>query len=423
MGEDAAQTLDQILSTLKVETSRPHFEKRWDRTAASFSDRASDLLTAGSIQSNCRLLGMNFKAERALIERAQLFRDVPGLEMLHWHCHQELVRRLDRRSNSSGSFSRVSGVFNWPKLPGDVHADIELFYVYVFLSTVPRLIEFHRHVGVSEFVTADTLSDLELWLLDYKEETGRWGFHEQDWLCRHFVGNVFKIGRLQFETTEFRHPYLIFRRRDDQTIQILAEDGLEVRADGLLNGSDGLRETHVWRTSLSMGACVEGYPVSRDGAIERNLVRLEEGEWDEILKEGDSVLGVHIPATGTMDYTRCCRSFSRSLPFFKRHFPEFEPRAFTCSSWLLDRQLKDHLPADTNIIRFLNEWNLIPEPEADSRQTIERVFGDVGSDFNTWPQSTSLQQIIVGHMNEGGLWRMGAGIIVPDSGSFALNGE
>ncbi len=170
------------------------------------------------------------------------------------------------------------------------------------------------------------------------------------------------------------------------------------------------------KTGVGCSRVMKCIIVGANGFIGRHLGR-------HCVQEGDSVLGVHIPATGTMDYTRCCRSFSRSLPFFKRHFPEFESRAFTCSSWLLDRQLKDHLPADTNIIRFLNEWNLIPEPEADSRQTIERVFGDVGSDFDTWPQSTSLQQIIVGHMNDGGLWRMGAGIIVPDSGSFALNGE
>ena len=423
MIEDAARTLDQVLSTLKIEASRPVFETNWTRTISTFSDRSSDLLVSDSIQSNCRLLGMNFKAERALIERASLFDDVTELAMLHWHCHHELVMRLDDRLEKTKFAYSESAGFQWPNLSTTIHPDIDLFYVYVFLSTVPRLIEFHQQAGISEFVTTDTLSDLELWLLDFKEETGRWGFREHDWLGRHFVGDVFKIGRLQFETTVFKHPFRVFRRTADQTIQILAEGGLEVREDGLLNGTDKTRETDVWKTSLSTGAVAKGYPVTPDGSIASDPVQLDEKEWNEILKGGDAVLGVHIPATGPMDYTRCCRSFARSLPFFKRHFPDFEPRAYTCSSWLLDRQLKDHLSADTNIVRFLNEWNLIPEPDADQKQTIERVFGQVGPDIDTWPRNTSLQKIIANHMKKGGCWRMGAGIVIPDSGSFVLYGE
>ncbi|GMQ80709.1 MAG: hypothetical protein BMS9Abin05_0137 [Rhodothermia bacterium] len=423
MPEDTVQTLDQVLSTLKIEASRPHFETNWARTISTFADRQENSLSPDSIQANCRLLGMNFKAERALIERAFLFADVPELAMLHWHCHQELVMRLNERIKRTRTANSASEGFDWPNLSTKVHPDIELFYVYVFLSTVPRLIEFHHQAGIPEFVTTDTLSDLELWLLDFKEETGRWGFREQDWLSRHFAGDVFKIGRLQFETTVFKHPFRVFRRKANQSIQILAEGGLEVREDGLLNGTDNIRETDVWKTSLYTGAVARGHPVTPDGSISPDPVQLDEQEWNEILKVGDSVLGVHIPATGPMDYIRCCRSFSRSLPFFRRHFPDFEPRAYTCSSWLLDRQLKDQLSADTNIVRFLNEWNLIPEPDADQKQTIERVFGAVGPDIDTWPKNTSLQKMMAEHMEKGGCWRMGAGIVIPDSGSFVLDGE
>ena len=423
MIEDATRTLDQVLSTLKIETSRPVFETNWARTISTFADRAHDLLSSDTIQANCRLLGMNFKAERALLECASLFDEVTDLTLLHWHCHQELVMRLDERLEHTKSAYGESAGIEWPNLSRTIHPDIELFYVYVFLSTVPRLIEFHHQAGISEFVTTDTLSDLELWLLEFKEETGRWGFREQEWLSRHFVGDVFKIGRLQFETTVFNHPFRVFRRMADQGIQILAEGELEVREDGLLNGTDKTRATHIWKTSLSTGGFVSGHPVTRDGAISSDSVQLNAEEWREILKPGDPVLGVHIPATSRMDYTRCCRSFARSLPFFKRHFPDFRPRAYTCSSWLLDVQLKDHLSAESNIVRFLNEWNLIPEPDADSKQTVERVFGDVDSDLNTWPQDTSLQKIMVDHMKKGGHWRMGAGLIIPDSGSFILDGE
>ena len=48
----------------------------------------------------------------------------------------------------------------------------------------------------------------------------------------------------------------------------------------------------------------------------------------------------------------CKKSIEEAKKFFNDYFPEFDYKAFVCDSWLLDNDLKEFLPADSNIIKF-----------------------------------------------------------------------
>ena len=71
------------------------------------------------------------------------------------------------------------------------------------------------------------------------------------------------------------------------------------------------------------------------------------------IKKDDPTLEVHIPGDGaSLDEEECRRSFEKAKIFFEKHFPEFEYKAFTCHSWLLDPEMKKYLKPDSNIIKF-----------------------------------------------------------------------
>lgn len=130
------------------------------------------------------------------------------------------------------------------------------------------------------------------------------------------------------------------------------------------------------------------------------------------IRNGDPVLDTHIPEVGPLDPAACDESFARAVPFFAAHFPEFRPQRLTCTSWLLDPQLADHLPADSNIVRFMRRWTLTDGGLGDaSRAIVEFVFRMPGTPVDELPQRTSLERAVVEHLRSGGHWYERSGAI------------
>ncbi len=398
-----------------------------------------DILNPLVLGERCSLIAMSGATSTALAEGLGLFERQPALKPLLWHCVQSFYNRRplnrqipfsrhnewkDTETPAAGDSLRkpLDELPQWPDLPEELDPSAGLFYVYVFLAGLPRIFDYHREKGISAEITLDTLSDMELWIEDYRDKHGKWGFDEQGWLARHFSGRIYKLGRLQFEMRRYGHDYHAFRARSDGRIEVVAGKGQRFRADGLLDGSDGYSDPGAWTAGLKItDSSISAHRIGPEGKAVREPINLSRENWDEILKHGDSVLAVHIPATGPMYPEECRNSFARAIPFFSEHFPSYVVRAFTCSTWLLDPQLEQVLDRNSNILRFLREWHLTPEPGADDSQTIERVFGLVSQDMQTWPRDTTLQRAMLRFMRAGGTWRMGAGLIFPDDVEHSVN--
>ena len=82
------------------------------------------------------------------------------------------------------------------------------------------------------------------------------------------------------------------------------------------------------------------------------------------ISKGDPIIEVHIPEGDRFTVDSCNASFALAREFFKKHFPEYEYKAFTCHSWLLDDTLKKYLPEESGIIRFGNMFDKIREDES-----------------------------------------------------------
>ena len=125
---------------------------------------------------------------------------------------------------------------------------------------------------------------------------------------------------------------------------------------------------------------------------------------------GDQVLGLHIPETGAMTPEVCDASIAWAHEFFPRHFPEENPVLGTCSSWLLDPQLADYLPEDSNIIKFQRRFTVRPEKiTADNESICRFVFHNRTPDLDAVPQETTLQRAIVSHIKSGKTWQSASG--------------
>ena len=238
------------------------------------------------------------------------------------------------------------GHMQWfPGLPERCGVLQRYFYIYVFLATLPHIRAFHRSREIPEDVARRTLADLGRNLAVHRRRYGTGGLDVAFWLMLHFRGIIYDLGRLQFNR-------------------------------GTLGG----------RTGQAVAAA--GLPYT----------------------SGDFALGVHIPAfSGPMSPTACDASFARAREFFARHFPEEPYHLATCHSWLLDEQLAEYLPEDSNIIQFQRRFHLAYQTDDDDLGIIRFVFGRMDPVIDELPQRSRLERAVVGHIQAGRHWRGGAG--------------
>ncbi|MGW2614498.1 acyltransferase domain-containing protein [Streptomyces sp. NPDC001500] len=245
-----------------------------------------------------------------------------------------------------------------PALPDPSTATARFFPLYVFVAALPHIRAHHRERGIPDEVGRHTLADVGRCVAWYRRWHGTGGLLIPEWLTLHFHGELYQLGRLQFQRS-----------------RIGARTGASIAAAGLPHGP------------------------------------------------GDPGLAVHIPDfMGPLTPQAVERSFALARAFFARHYPEETYAVATCSSWLLDPQLKSHLPADSNIVRFQERFHpsrlptnpadpAAPETPAvpDDMEPVRFVFGTTDVPLDRLPRRTVLERAVLDHLREGGHWYVGRG--------------
>jgi hypothetical protein len=189
----------------------------------------------------------------------------------------------------------------------------------------------------------------------------------------------------------------------------LSEDGVTYTREGQLAGAAGEEGDGRWtaRLALTDGA-VTGSPILPQGRALNREASLPASEWRQVLGPGDPTLNLHIPAGSPMSHQECGESFRRAIEFFPKHFPERPYSAFVCGSWLLNGELQEFLPLESNIVRFQKELYLFPIG-LNRDSVFWRVFGGVPEDLGEAPRDTALRRAILDRAASGEPFRPTAG--------------
>jgi hypothetical protein len=393
---------EQVKEELNLDDSFDVFSDRFDLSQQSFGNTKPEFLNPSVIEKNARKLRMSQEIIDALVLAAKDIPDDPAVWALAWCCHWKLFKQDD-----------LPNTRLWGMLPDFENKPwAEMFYTFIFLSGVDYIFDLNNSRGIDREISYATLADLELWIREHRNRFGRFGFSEQCWLNRHFRGLVYTLGRLQFEINIFDQDFHVFRNNEGR-LAILAGDKMEFREDGQFNGTNDIFNDNAWRAEFICSrnkAC--GSPINMEGNAECKKVTLDLENWTPVLAKGDNICNVHINASGPLKRGLCEHSFNWAKEFFKKHFPDNQPRAFNCASWLLDSQLGYYLPDDSNIIQFQNFFLLYPHPKSNDSQMMERVFGRRVTNLQQAPRNNSLQKSIIKHMEYGKRFHLGGGLIV-----------
>ncbi|WP_217235632.1 acyltransferase domain-containing protein [Streptomyces sp. AC555_RSS877] len=278
------------------------------------------------------------------------------------HDINELVR-MGRRVTDDPELLRLleASVEELVRGPGEARGAVDLFDldwasgplqrcfpVYVFVAALPHTRAYHRERGIPADVSRRTLADLGRCMTVHRRRYGITGVQDPRWLTRHFRGELYQLGRLQFERA----------RHGERTGRALASAGLDVAP-----GTPCLN-LHI-----------------------------------------PDFLGPLSPAA-------CDRSLALAGEFFARYFPEEKYRAALCHSWLLDPQLKRYLAADSNIVRFQERFRVAREDtEPADTEPVRFVFGDPELAADALPRRTAVERAVGDHLRAGRHWYIGHGWI------------
>jgi hypothetical protein len=398
-------TYDDVMATLGIAAPPAAWREAWDDAQATFPAEGLAYLTDDFLTELAATCDFPADILPPLRETLAQVRGSEPLQRLAWLWRELVVTR-----------GVTDGARGWPDPAG-----FPLFSAVVVLMCIPPLLRAYAECDIPLAIARDTLRDLPIWMRNWRRRFGAWGFDRLGWMAWHLTGRLYRVGRMQYIYKSFTWPVRAYRHRATGEVVALFESGQRCRRDGYIDGTNGVADPDAWVTQLEEGAqTVCGTPVTRDGRALPEPVMLPLAEWHCVLKPGDPVLDMHIPADGKMDYHACGASVQASAAFFTRYFPENPtPVAFICYSWLLDYRYSDLLPAESNIVRWQREFHAFPVL-SDDLDPFFRVFDGKPDDLTTAPRDTALRRAMLDTTLAGRPVKMAGGFILIDAMTWGV---
>ena len=243
-------------------------------------------------------------------------------------------------------------------LPNRERLDTDYLPMFSFLYFLEDMVYDMERRGVPFDVISDTLNGFDSEINDYFRLYNRGGVRIYvAWFALFVKKEMLRVGRFQFQIKKFEHPMRVYENNGEIKILI---DGADVHRKGMLFGSEEQKdEEGKYHAEIEEnGDSVTGYPANEFGEAVPEKITLT--GWNEVLRKGDWVIGVHIPSDGPLDPDYSNESYERAKEIFKKCYPEYNFKAFTCFSWLLEKRLKEIMGRETNITKFADKYTGYP---------------------------------------------------------------
>jgi hypothetical protein len=301
-----------------------------------------------------------------------------------------------------------------PKVLGE---QAPLFRIAVLVTGTDHVVERYRAMGVGDEIVLPSLAQCGDEMRDHYAAHGTYGMRYLGWMRNYFLAKMFRLGRLVFNPNSYNWGFRAYRNKSTGDLITLCDGVRKYRADGLCDGTNGIKDPNPWSAELEIGPdFVRGHPVRPEARASKELITLQTSDWEQVLGPGDSMIEVHIPPNssgGRLSPEECAKSYRWALDFFAKHYPDQRFACLTCWSWLLDPALPMILPAESNIVKFMSPYHLLPV-YGNENQCYDLAFGDEKIDIRTAPRDTFLRRAIVDYVLAGNRMRSTAGFMTLD---------
>lgn len=301
----------------------------------------------------------------------------------------------------------------------DTTVDFEMAAYFSLLAFAPHIISCHKKRDLPKQIIIDTLEDCFEGVIKLRNIThGRDGFDDKiyfSWNQLYVDCSIIRIGVLNFKMNQkLGNQIRIFVNAAGEYKML--SNNQEMSADGfVVAGSAGYLNPDFVAEYFETETEYVGFPVDTVNAgVERKSISLKKSEWSEILSEGDGVAGVHIPNGAAITPENCTIAYRSCFEIAKKYFPEYNIKAISCQSWLLDPTIARLVKKSSNIVRFGSQYMRYPT-RSSGTAVFMFLFRRPYEKLEDLPENTSLERAIKAHYLDGKYIYEAGGVIFEDA--------
>ncbi len=235
-----------------------------------------------------------------------------------------------------------------------------LLFACLHLARYEILDEIFAARGIPESYKTSALNSLRGNIEKTKTQKGSYGLQGKyrSAVYQYLVPTEYVLGRLIFQITKFDSCYEVYRSKTDGKTVKVALPGFRYMEDGKRPPEDYTGKIFEPTLEITEGI-LHGYTYDAHGCMMQTPVKLDLADYDKVLAGGDDVLSVHIPAKGRMTPESVDDAFSLADDFFAKYYPDKDFKAYVCSSWLLNTDMRHWLKPESNIQLFRNRFDVV----------------------------------------------------------------
>jgi len=401
--------IEEVLTNLKIVEQNKILEPYWNESLETYNSKSNRILNDDILLSNISRFCDLTEADVSKIKKcAILIEQSYELNFLFYHIFQLIFIKDD--------FDKQ----NYKNLPtfemlGELS---ETFYILLILQLFVNIHKFHKNKNISDTISKETLFDLKININRYdRGNDGKFGISVSvlGWFKTHSSCLLYKIGRLQFLHKKIGDNIKVYRNINNNKIVTFSKENIIYTKDGFWPVAEKENDLLTnWVSVLNENDnSISGNPITPDGYALKEVVTLNLSEWENVLKEGDEVLDIHIPEGGKMTVEACISSMKKAVAFYKQYFPNKKIKAFTCRSWIFSPQYDKIYNPNANFVKFQKEVYLFPVWSS-GKEGVYFIFDTETIDLNTIEIKNSLQKAMVSHLKSGGVLRAGGMFFLTD---------
>lgn len=235
-----------------------------------------------------------------------------------------------------------------------------------------------------------------------------------NWITLYLYALIFPCGGFRFNLTNIGRFFYVLRNKKTGAVAVLLHDR-DIHRSGEILGSAGLTDPegafHIEVTETE--EAFTGYPADEKGYIHNQRHHYPKEEWEAAVRPGDPVLAIHLPGGMRLEKEATRQAIRDAFAHAAKYYPDYNPKALHCGSWLLNPELGEMLGESSNIHAFASLFHLHPT-KCQGQGVFNFVFKTgVNPDLATLPEDTRLQRWLKAKYLAGGYNRNFGGFILP----------
>ena len=208
----------------------------------------------------------------------------------------------------------------------------------------------------------------------------------------------------------YKDNFMYIKNVDTGEVLPLALRGAYHRSGNVLGAAGYTDEEGSFEVTFSEDGEAFYAHASVDNRVSPVAKTYKKSEWRAVLREGEGVVGIHIPRGADLSPESVEEGFRLAMKLTRERYPEFNAKAIQCFSWMLDPTLAEMLGAESKITKFLSRFVKHPR-KSDGSGIFTFVFPGKPDSLEELPEKTSLQRKLKAHYLSGGFIHPFGGIV------------